>query len=44
MKKYCPPQEVVKFTPHDADWPLLKQEVKDKGHVSVALLVKELKM
>lgn len=42
MKKYCPPREIVKFTPYDGDWPLLKQEVKDKGLVSVSLLVKEI--
>lgn len=42
MRKYCPPQEVVKFIPYDADWPLLQQEVKDKGLVSVSLLVKEI--
>ena len=35
-------QGKITFTPYDADWPLLRQEVKDKGHVSVALLVKEI--
>ncbi len=32
----------IAFTPYDADWPLLKQEVKDKGLGSVSLLVKEI--
>lgn len=42
MKKYCPPREIVKFAPYDADWPILQQEVKEKGHVSVAVLVREI--
>lgn len=34
--------KAITFTPYEADSALLDQEVKDKGLVSVSLLVKEI--
>jgi hypothetical protein len=36
------PREKLTFDPYPADWALLRQEAKDKGYVSVAVLVREI--